>query len=541
MKKILLLLAFSFTVNTVFSQAGSLDTSFNFRGIRVEAIDSSAIARTGVLQADGKILALGTSNSATRGRDIALVRYNTDGNNDNSFGNNGVVTTDVNRNEDFAESIDLQADGKIVVAGYFDGSNATNGGLFVIRYLPNGSLDPSFGTGGKVIVPSPTYNYYYVSDVTVKVLRNGNILLAANIGPFYMTMFDARGNQITSFTPFPIYVSRFYVYPNGYLDQNYGKIPIAIQEDDKILIAGSVYKNGNALNGTDFIIMRFMPDGTADTRFGNNGIIRYNSGERNDHVYSMTVLNDGGILLGGTINSSNLGSTFGIAKFTPSGQLDLGFGNNGFTRTQIGDAGYDVGTSLAVQPDGKIVLVGYTFITNYAYDFAVARYNSNGLIDATFGNQGKVTTNVGYPTDQAYKVLLQPDGKIVAIGKSFSDVADVFAVARYNGAARTGSGGSGGSATAELNADIYNARLFPNPLEAKGLLNLEYTLPQDQRITVGIYDVLGRLVQTVFTQEYRKAGAQKEQIRLNGQLQKGICFLRISGDSGVQSMSIMVE
>ncbi|CAM8619322.1 Delta-60 repeat [Oxalobacteraceae bacterium] len=184
-------------------------------------------------------------------------------------------------------------------------------------------------------------------------------------------------------------------------------------------------------------------------------------------AYAAEILDDRRILLAGYTSSLD----FGLVRLTADGLIDNQFGTNGRSTTSFG-SGQDIGRSLAVQPDGKILVAGYTDKGNGNYDFAVARYNPSGSLDTTFGSAGKVTTPIGDPTlagDYAYKIGLQADGKIVVSGSSHLSVSPDsyydFAVVRYlqNGSVDTTFGTNGTATVAVGTAGDFGVCQFVQP------------------------------------------------------------------------------
>src|SRR5207253_537657 len=112
------------------------------------------------------------------------------------------------------------------------------------------------------------------------------------------------------------------------------------------------------------------------------------------------------------------------------GDLDRTFGDGGKLTDGL-QHGDDFSRGIAAQADGKIVVAGSCW-TGLSHDFAIARYSMNGSLDTTFGTGGKVTTDIASSDDQAYAVVIQPDGKIIVAGDSFLEIGFVFALVRYN-------------------------------------------------------------------------------------------------------------
>jgi uncharacterized delta-60 repeat protein len=201
---------------------------------------------------------------------------------------------------------------------------------------------------------------------------------------------------------------------------------VAIQPDGKILVAG-VNNPGSLLS---FALARYNPDGSLDATFSDDGkvITGFNTG---DHCFgkSVAVQPDGKVLVAGWTGKNPL-CDFALARYNPDGSLDASFNGNGKVVTDFGHT--DIGNSVALQPDGKILVAGYTQSTdsngNYIdIDFALARYNVDGTLDATFSGDGKTTTEVDF-IDTGYSVLVQPDGKILVAGSALGH----FTLVRYN-------------------------------------------------------------------------------------------------------------
>ncbi|MBK1641818.1 hypothetical protein CKO12_08040 [Chromatium okenii] len=349
----------------------------------------SGSGRSVAIQTDGKILVAGSSGS-----DFALVRYNTDGSLDSSFG--GVIT-DFGGGYDSGYSVTLQKDGKILVAG------TSSNNFALARYNTDGSLDSSFDGDGKVTTDFSGNGY------SVTVQKDGKILVAGSSdSDFALARYNIDGSLDTSFDDDGKIVTNF-----GGAYGSSGQ-SVTVQTDGKILVTGS--------SSYDFAVARYNTDGSLDASFDGDGKVTtdfggdgyWNSG---DSGYSVTLQTDGKILVAGG-NSYD----FAIARYNANGSLDTSFGGDGEVTTDFD--GYDSGYSVTLQTDGKILVAG-----GNSYDFALARYNTNGSLDASFDGDGKITTDFGnYSSSCGYSVTVQTDGKILVAGNSNSD----FALARYN-------------------------------------------------------------------------------------------------------------
>jgi uncharacterized delta-60 repeat protein len=182
---------------------------------------------------------------------------------------------------------------------------------------------------------------------------------------------------------------------------------------------------------TIVVIPGLLAQGDLDTTFGTGGKSVMDPVGLLEEAYGIAIQTDGKIVLGG--DSYVDMHRFAVMRFSTSGELDTSFDGDGKVVTGFPSLSA-VGRDIAVQSDGKIVLAGYAY-TNTSpanYDFAVARYNANGSLDASFGTDGMVTTSLGSTGDYGYGVALQPDGKIVVAGYAGSSGAYSFAVVRYN-------------------------------------------------------------------------------------------------------------
>lgn len=241
----------------------------------------------------------------------------------------------------------------------------------------------------------------------------------------------------SSESPSDIYFLRF--YDDGQIDSNFNHNGLfslgeftwedayasTIQQDGKILVAGRAY-NGQSW---DFLLLRFNIDGSIDSTFGGTGYVIQDFG-KDDRVFSVDVQSDGKILICGF--AENLNWDFAISRFNPDGSLDTTFGERGSKILNIGSYN-DVAFSIKVQEDSKIIACGWTYIFG-SWDFALVRLNPDGSLDNTFGSNGIVTTDYNHLYNTSHSVAIQSDGKYVAAGyteKPGSSDTDILII-RYN-------------------------------------------------------------------------------------------------------------
>ena len=213
---------------------------------------------------------------------------------------------------------------------------------------------------------------------------------------------------------------------------------VTVQADGKVLVAGYSH------NGTDFdfALTRYNADGSLDTSFGSGGMVTTAIGAGLDAAYSVTVQTDGKILVAGESHNGT-DKDFALVRYNTAGTLDASFGTGGVVTTAIG-AGDDSAQSVTVQTDGKVVVAGNSH-NGSDFDFALARYNSDGSLDTSFGTGGKVTTDIGSTLESGQSVTVQPDGKVVVGGYHHNGANLDFALMRYNtdGSLDTGFGTGG--------------------------------------------------------------------------------------------------
>jgi competence ComEA-like helix-hairpin-helix protein len=335
---------------------------------------------------------------------------------DPTFGSDGKVTTDFHGADDFGRDAAIQPDGKIVVAG--SSFNGTDDDFAVARYLPDGSLDETFGSGGR-------------TTTNIEDLLNINTATASQlealpgIGP---TTAQQIVNYRSQHGPFPQIESLLQVPGIGPITFERIKFfitvgdniayAVALQPDGRIVLAGESSRN--------FALARYNSDGTLDPSFGSAGIVTTDFGTLNDYGFAVALQPDGRILVGG-----NSYLSLAMARYNSDGSLDAAFGSGGKVTLDFG-SGENLGGTLALQPDGRIILAGETFVLNQGYVNALARFLPDGSLDTSFDGDGKVITNIAGSIDEDISsVVVQPDGRILAAGTSTpNDILD-FSVARY--------------------------------------------------------------------------------------------------------------
>lgn len=407
------------------AQAGHLDTTFANKGIF--AATSLSEANAVAIQSDGKIVVagVGASNGDT------LIRLNTDGSLDNSFGSGGIANFTPQQISFGFFALSIQSDGKIVAAA--DGAlNGRQPVMQVARVNSDGSPDTSFGSGGftsAIVFPLESGNLALQPD--------GKILVAAGLDnpngvPSEMARFTASGQTDTTFGggagvinlayPGPTQIAVqasgkilvaageparlvFQAQPaaqpgsitrydaNGKVDKTFGSSGTAacvasasallLQSDGKIVIAGSLTSKLNApatANDIGFGIVRYSSNGVLDRSFGSGGvaIVDFGANAPVSGAFALAIQSNGDLVAGGsaggTIFDNKVVSSFGLTRFTSAGKLDTAFGSKGTVITTVATGQYSWVASLAIQSDGKIVAAGTSQFNTSSSNAYVARY-----------------------------------------------------------------------------------------------------------------------------------------------------------------------
>lgn len=327
--------------------AGAIDASFGNAGqAQVNTGVKSEFIHALALTADGKILAAGFTTDADDKKDFALARFTAAGVPDLGFGTDGVVVTDINGRDDEAHSMVVMPDGKILLAGWEGGATSNTVGM--VRYLANGTPDATFGTNGVQFFSLGSKNEEWVQmglTATGSVLISSTIIANSRRTPVVARL---QGNGALDSTFGVNGIAR-----PAIAGVNLSSLHMVTGPDDRIHLAG-IYNPTS--NQEDFSLVQLLPNGSPDFSFGDSGYVFFNvtPGSR-DLLTAFTRQADGKLVISGrSIGTSQ--TDFVFVRFLPDGTLDNGFGTNGiitFRRNLSQTA-----KALLPQPDGKLVALG---------------------------------------------------------------------------------------------------------------------------------------------------------------------------------------
>jgi len=373
-------------------KSGSLDPTFGTNGISIIDTGSTSDNMNAIaLQPDGKIILVGSNSTGG-----VILRLNQNGTLDSSFGNSGKI---LDSNYDY-RAVTIQKDGKIIVGG--ERANMP----LLRRYNPNGSIDTTFGINGEVEL-----NRYNMSVQSIAIQEDGKILISIGGYSSLILRYTSDGKLDEKFT-----FQNFCNYFSSIFIQNNGKIV------------------------TDRLA-RYNSDGSLDSNFANNGCtgeteITASWGKFRVKPRITTISpQDNKFLVTAFPTDSYCSTCFPvIMRYDQNGILDSSFGNNGIVSlTDINSI-----DDIKVQNDGKILIASsyYDYYGGVPDSFMVVRYNVDGSLDTSFGENGKTITTI-YPRDnmhqQSYliKLAIQSDGKIIGAGYISSNTGYDFVVVRY--------------------------------------------------------------------------------------------------------------
>lgn len=497
-KKIILLgILFIFYGSFLGQTPGSLDSSFGTGGKTNSTYFVWQSINQIAIQADGKIIGVGQCGTVSGNRNFYVVRYNSNGSIDTTFATNGFLNIDVSGGSYFdeAQTVKLQADGKILVGGIV-GTIMSRYYLGVIRLNQNGTVDTTFGDQGKSLFTMTGFTTSSSNDFTLKDIAlqpDGKIVVAGMYNNKYsVARLNTDGSLDSDFSN------------DGKVTVDFGTnieeaTKIKILSDSRILIGG----RSNSSIASWCIL---QPDGSLDTSFGTGGKRTFIF----DNLFTfgtLYFLPDSSILVGGR-NSQDAA----LYKLSINGAPDTTFGTNGKVVIDVDNSSSDTPIAkLDIDITGKIYAVGTTQTGGSSY-FYLLNFNNNGTLNTNFSFDGKVLVNFGGLSSYGQTVLLQPNGRVLVAGYT-GGLKDSSSIARFLN--------SPSLSTAETVSES-KFTISPNPAKDYFMILDSTKMTNNQKVE--ILDELGRIVKTLFV------SAENSRINVSD-LTSGVYLVKVNNNT----------
>ncbi len=427
---------------------GTLDGTFDGDGKLTRQLYTTAnVANAVTVQPDGKLLLAGSTwqySATSSNYDAFVMRLNASGSPDRTFNGTGVSYIQASRYDD-VKAMTLLADGKIVVSGSTNANFRSN--VLVSRLNADGTLDSSFDFDGTAFESISGFSTDSFGGETHSVQADGSIIVAA-------------GGRLLNFDSSGVYQSSAFVAVFGF--QSIASLKTTA--DQKLILSGTAFSR--------FAVGRLNTDRTYDSTFSGDGVAPVSIGASDDVAGRSAILANGKVVVPGASQG-----TFAITRFNANGTLDTSFSQDGKLTISLGNQFLSArATAVAVQPDGRMIVVGQasqmgTISNSQVLEthFALVRMNQDGTLDSTFGNGGIVITSLnGYAS--ASVVKLQSNGRILVGGQGSGGY---LTVARYL---------SSGALDRSFNSDGIFTIVSPNVSSAN--VN-DLVVQADDKIVVG--------------------------------------------------------
>jgi len=499
--------------------SGAIDLTFGDEGcVEIKNPANNYWRVSAAFMPDGKIIVMALPYVPPGGNaKITLTRLLPNGSRDNTFGIDGQVFPDLSVNLSTDETVHQcipTNEGKLILVGRFNTTDR-KGAAFVARLNTNGTLDNTFGQNGQFLVDMGDLLNRPLSAL---IKPDGKILFggtSSGYGSLFLVQLLPNGSLDPNFASGGIYLSeRTY---------NFRIInDLALQEDGKIVTFGKRY-----MDNIEIEIFRFNANGTPDTSFAVDrsrllSNLLFESNEANSGVVQPDrKLVFSGIGYCSAHPSTNEGEVT-LHRLNIDGSLDTTFGTNGSVFTDFGLLIHP--STIALQSDGKILLATAALSVNpYAFNFWLARYNTDGSLDKTFGNGGKVRSPNYNGMMDTGNILLDQDGKII-----YASIAEGKVVLwRYLNE----------SITSPLPTLSASVQFQPNPVLEHGMIR--WTMGKPDELRGDLFDAQGQLIKQVISPTYYAAGSHQLTVYFDKDTPPGVYYFAITIGNDRQVLKVV--
>ncbi len=506
---------------TVYAQNnGFFDTTFN-NGNPVEVsfgYGSPNELRDMAVQPDNKIVVCGWTDNG-----FGVARINEDGSIDSTFGVDGQSMIKVGE-RDHCESLEILADGKILLMGNLLYNNRINGNIGLARLNADGSIDSTFGINGNHQFHIQEFSISgYLYDM--KLDSSGGVLLAGyRSGGSIKELLLMRLNT------------------DNTLDQNFGKAGYAVvkydgdamgtqillQSDGTIVVVGK-YKKYSSYSLT---VVRFQANGIIDSTFGENGVVikdlRFYTSD--DAFFNGRLQSDDKLVVAADRIGARTEHNFMAIRFTTTGQIDSSFGTNGLVDVDYYNKGLkEYGQQILIAPNGDVLIGGQAFDSTYVSHFGIVALNASAQIDSTFGTDGRGEMWGGY---KMRAMEFDSEGRIVVAGQSMQSGG--YRIGRFNYGTQTAI--EKGPENAVTNFVL--SQNYPNPFNP--ITHIDFYLPQAGWVTLEVFNTMGQKV-AVLLNERKPAGTHSLQFNA-ANLPSGLYFYTLSaGNTRITKKMLLIK
>jgi uncharacterized delta-60 repeat protein len=532
-KKILIAAIAVFSFASSPAQNYYLDTDYGTNGKTVVDFPSNnAEMASMAIQPDGKVITCGSYIYELQGppvilHDLALARFDTDGLPDLSFGINGVATIQiVNTREDNHNVVKVLDDGKLLVL--VNGEGIIDGDFMLVRLNPDGSRDMTFGSNGTVSINFGGHESSWAMQVQPegKIVVGGSCsITTAGNDPydFSIARLNADGSKDLDFGTGGLAKLNFGDGDNFSVFSEDVLFDVLLQPDGKIVAAGF---SAVLLEGSKFALLRLNADGTPDADFGNQGRVLTDFTADDESVQSIARMPDGKLIATGIhYYNSDDNEKVVLAKYNTNGSLDADFGDSGTLMLDDGNENPRYfAFSSKVTPDGKLLVCGGGGNHSANFDGFLVRISEDGTLDTTVGENGWLWADFG-EWEITQDMVLQQDDKLV-MGATTSFGANRFLVWRYQ---------TTPLAVTSNSNDVF--AVAPNPFT--NYIDIRSRLMEHKTLTVDLIDISGRLVSRLASDELLLQGQNSIRINMPETLSKGTYFLKINDTKKSTTLKIL--